>query len=76
MRLRGFVVSVKGAAGASATASSDVVEPRRRRRPVDAGGAAPVSASQYGHSRQAGSTALPQDWQRSLSLRMQLGQRR
>ena len=44
--------------GLARSASSDVVEPRRRRRLLDAGGAAPVSASQYGHIRHAGSSGL------------------
>ena len=67
--------ALRGSRGS--TAVSSTVAPRRRRRArEDDGGATPVSASQYGHSRQAGSTALPHERQRSLSLRMQLGQRR
>jgi hypothetical protein len=48
----------------------------RRRRRVDEDVLAPVSASQYGHSFQDGSIGFPQEKHESLSLRMQLGQRR
>ena len=41
-------------------ACSEEVPPRRRRR-ADGGGTAPVSASQYGHSFQAGSIGLPHE---------------
>src|SRR3954452_689702 len=49
-----------GGGSASATACSDEVPPRRRRR-AEGGGTAPVSASQYGHSFQAGSIGLPHE---------------
>jgi len=58
-----------------ATVGWSVVADRRRRR-VEGDELAPISASQYGHSFHAGSTGLPHEKQESLSLRMQLGQRR
>ena len=51
---------VCGGGSAAVTACSDDVPPRRRRR-AEGGGTAPVSASQNGHSFQAGSIGLPQE---------------
>src|SRR3954447_25341656 len=71
----GYRGGEEGGGSASTIVCSDDVPPRRRRR-AEGGGTAPVSASQYGHSFQAGSIGLPHEEQRSLRRRMQGGQRR
>ena len=64
------------AIASAATVGWSVVVDRRRRRVACGGGGVSISASQYGHTFHAGSTGLLHEKQRSLSWRMQLGQRR
>src|SRR5205807_2838343 len=58
-----------------ATGCSEVIADRRRER-RGAGGAAPISVSQYGQIFQSGSSGRPHALHGSLSLRMQLGHRK